>query len=217
MCFRGRSQLVDKKELELFLEKTMEIVTPREELEQYTTPASIASQLLWEAFIRGDVTDKTILDLGCGSLRLGVGALFLGARRIVGVDIDMDLLIRVKEWLKRRSLMHKVLLIVSDASAVFLKNIDTTIMNPPFGVKPWSRGIDLVFLKKALLLSKNVYSIHKDSWGLKIILKDISKAFNRRLANIIKTKYPIKMILKHHRRKVYWINVILVVLKSERR
>jgi len=41
------------------------------------------------------------------------------------------------------------------------KKIDTVIMNPPFGTK--KKGIDMIFLKKALDMANCVYSLHKTS------------------------------------------------------
>lgn len=206
--------MVDKKELELALENTLEIEEPREELEQYTTPPSIAATLLWEAFMRTDITGKTVLDMGCGSLRLGFGALLLGAKRVVGVEIDCRLLKPVMEWLKRNNLNWRVVLVCSDAGYVELKNIDTTVMNPPFGVKPGRRGSDTLFLRKALVFSRSVYSIHKDSPGFRRLLRDIIEAFNSRISYISKARYPIRMMLPRHRRRVYWVDVLLIAVEK---
>jgi len=60
--------------------------------EQYTTPGDIASQILWEAFMLGDIEYKKILDLGCGNGILGIGALLLGAKEVIFIDIDKEAL-----------------------------------------------------------------------------------------------------------------------------
>ncbi|WFO75906.1 50S ribosomal protein L11 methyltransferase [Desulfurococcaceae archaeon MEX13E-LK6-19] len=206
--------MVDKKELELSLENTPEIREPREELEQYTTPPSIAASLLWEALMRNDIVGKTVLDLGCGSLRLGIGALLLGAKRVIGVDIDYKVLLEARNWLRENNLYHRTLLITGDAGYIELKNVDTTIMNPPFGVKPCRRGADTLFLRKALSISRSVYSIHKDSPGFRSLLKNIAEAFNSRISYISRARYPIKMMLPHHRRRVYRIDVLLVAIRK---
>jgi len=50
----------------MMLEKVDGFTSPRPDKEQYATPATIASQLLHFAFMRGDIMD-TVYDLGCGS------------------------------------------------------------------------------------------------------------------------------------------------------
>ncbi len=208
--------MVKKKDLELFLENTPEYSSPKEHLEQYITPPIIASELLWEAFMHNDIADKTILDMGCGTLRLGLGALMLDARRVIGIDIDCDVLNNVVKWIDRnKGYKHKILLICGDVIESQLNNIDTVIMNPPFGVKKHNRGLDVMFLKKALTIAKSVYSIHKDSPGLYRIVNELLGMVKGRIVYLKKTIYPIKMILPHHRRRVYWINVVLYGVKRE--
>ena len=40
------------------------------------------------AYANNDIIGKTVLDLGCGTGRLALGASYLGAENVVGVDID---------------------------------------------------------------------------------------------------------------------------------
>lgn len=61
---------------------------PKVHLEQYSTPASIAADLLWNAFALGDITNRSVIDLGCGTGILGFSALFLGASTVTSIDID---------------------------------------------------------------------------------------------------------------------------------
>ena len=204
---------IDRKKLELFLEKTPDYVSPKEHLEQYITPSNVASKILWEAFIRGDVEGKTILDLGCGTLRLGIGALFLGAHRIIGIDIDYDVLDYMYRWLHNNGLLYKALLVFGDVRNTHFYNVDTIIMNPPFGVKKRNRGIDMIFLSKALSLGNSVYTMHKYSSGARRLVREIAKAFNSRIVYEEMIKFPIKMTYKHHTRKIYRIEVDLYGIK----
>ncbi|RLG82924.1 MAG: methyltransferase [Thermoprotei archaeon] len=204
---------IDRKKLELFLEKTPDYVSPKEYLEQYITPSNVASKILWEAFIRGDIEGKTILDLGCGTLRLGIGALFLGAHRIIGIDIDYDVLAYTYKWLCSNGLLYKALLVLGDVRDTHFYNIDTIIMNPPFGVKKRNRGIDMIFLSKALSLGNSVYTMHKYSSGARRLIREIAKAFNSRIVHEEIIEFPIKMIYKHHRRRIYRIKVDLYGIK----
>ncbi len=40
------------------------------------------------AYANNDIIGKTVLDLGCGTGRLALGASYLGADNVVGVDVD---------------------------------------------------------------------------------------------------------------------------------
>ncbi|MGL6298467.1 MAG: METTL5 family protein [Methanobacteriaceae archaeon] len=77
-----------KKHLEMAIEGFPTHPNPNVHLEQYSTPASIAADLLWNAFALGDITSRSVLDLGCGTGILGFSALFLGASTVTGIDID---------------------------------------------------------------------------------------------------------------------------------
>lgn len=48
-----------------------------------------------------DLSDKTVLDFGCGSGILGIAAIKLGAKRVIGVDIDPQALDATRENAKR--------------------------------------------------------------------------------------------------------------------
>ena len=206
---------IDKKKLEITLENTLDYKRPRRELEQYPTPPEIASKILWEALLRNDIEDKTILDLGCGTLRLGVGALILGAKRVVGVDIDYRVLEETMEWIRERKYTAYTLLLNGDALEIELKNIDTTIMNPPFGVNPRNKGLDMMFLRKALELSKTVYTIHKHSPGEEKLVREIASLNNYTIVYREKALMPIKMMYPRHRRRVYRVEVDIYGLKKE--
>ena len=86
-----QKRLVRKLELEMLLSQIEPHPSPKPSLEQYTIPADIAATMLHiAAYSYGDIVGKTVLDLGCGTGRLALGAAFLGAKQVVGVDIDKD-------------------------------------------------------------------------------------------------------------------------------
>lgn len=60
-----------------------------------------------------DFTDQLIVDYGCGSGILGIATLLLGAKQVLGIDIDPQALIATKENAKRNGLPE-------DAMPVFL-------------------------------------------------------------------------------------------------
>lgn len=50
-----------------------------------------------------DLTGKTVLDFGCGSGILGIAAIKLGAKRVIGVDIDRQALDATKDNARRNN------------------------------------------------------------------------------------------------------------------
>jgi putative methylase len=152
----AQKRIIRKLDLELFLASLAPMSNPKVELEQYTTPAGIAANILYlAAYNNGDIDSKSVLDLACGTGRLGLGALFLGAREVVGIDIDPKA-IKTARW-NASSRGLKFQLITGDVNAI-IGNFDTVLQNPPFGVQ--NRESDREFLVRALEVSNKVYSVH---------------------------------------------------------
>ncbi|MHC1611281.1 MAG: METTL5 family protein [Candidatus Methanospirareceae archaeon] len=145
-----------KKELAILLEGVEEIKEPDVNREQYSTPATVASELLYFAFMNGDIEDRIVYDLGCGNGILGIGAKVLGAREVVGVDSD-EKAIEVA-LLNCERLGVEVEFRRCDVRLVEGRG-DTVVMNPPFGAQRKDRHADRIFLEKALEISPVVYSI----------------------------------------------------------
>ena len=74
------------------LESLLQQVTPFEEpnymLEQYKTSAHLAARMIKAADDLGDIEDKVVLDLGCGTGILAIASQILGSSFTFGVDID---------------------------------------------------------------------------------------------------------------------------------
>ena len=108
-------RLVRKLELELLLSQIEPHPSPKPSLEQYTIPVDIAAVMLRiAAYTHGGIVGKTVLDLGCGTGRLALGAAFLGAKQVVGVDIDRDAAKVAFENSVRTNLKEKVQWITGD-------------------------------------------------------------------------------------------------------
>ncbi len=144
-----------KKDLERALQRVKPFQDPRSDLEQYVTPAVIAADVLYSAYAQSDIADRKVLDLGCGTGMLAIGAWLLGAKEVVGIDIDGQAL-RVAEE-NARELGSEVRLLQMDVQQ-FQERVDTVIMNPPFGAQ--RRHADRPFLEKALELASVSYSLH---------------------------------------------------------
>ena len=70
-------KITRKKHLEMRLQSIPSHPKPKVGLEQYTTPSVIASDLLWNAFSLGDIENKNIVDLGCGTGVFAIGSSLL--------------------------------------------------------------------------------------------------------------------------------------------
>ena len=154
-----QERLARKLDLELMLSKVKPHPTPTWNLEQYTISADTAATMLYlAAYANRDIIGKDILDLGCGTGRLALGAAFLGAKSVVGVDIDTKAVKIACENASEAGLPQKVRWVAG--SLVSIHGVfDTVLQNPPFGVQ--KRGADREFIREALRLGRRVYSLHK--------------------------------------------------------
>ncbi len=186
-----------KKHLEMLLEQVEGFKSPKPEREQYSTPATVAAELLHFAFMRGDITD-TVYDLGCGGGILAIGAKLLGAEKVIGFDDDRDVLETARANAKR--LGADVEFVCSRIDEVCGK-AHTVVMNPPFGAQV--KGSDRPFLRKALELSSVVYSIH-NAGSTEFIKKFISPSVITEHKLI---DFPIKRIFRFHTKEIQVIKV----------
>ena len=76
-----------------------------------------------------DLTDKDVLDYGCGSGILGIAALKLGAKSATGVDIDEQALIASKENAKRNAVEDKLSLVMGTDKKLDLTPFPITVAN----------------------------------------------------------------------------------------
>jgi putative methylase len=189
-----QKRIVRKLELELLLSQIAPHPSPKPSLEQYTIPADVAATMLHiAAYSYGDIVGKTVLDLGCGTGRLALGAAFLGAKQVVGIDIDKDAVKVAFENSVRTNLKEKVQWITGDIDAIH-GSFDTVLQNPPFGVQ--RRGADRKFLEKALESGKVVYSLHKCPEKDKVFIKKL-KASKNSIAPVPPSFFLERFIEKH--------------------
>ena len=147
--------MITKKKLEILLESCDDFESPKIRLEQYSTPSSIAAEIINLAYLKGDVEGKSVYDLGCGTGKLAIGCALMGAQEVTGFDKDGEALDIARENSKRLNV--DINWIKSDVKDIKGK-CDTVFQNPPFGVH--KKGADKIFLKKGLRLGKFLYSFH---------------------------------------------------------
>jgi hypothetical protein len=84
------------------------------------------------------------------------------------------------------------------ASLSNLPQIDTVVMNPPFGTK--RKGVDMVFLQKAIeMCGTSVYSLHKTSTRNHILKKATQWGVEAKV--IAELKFDIPQMYKFHKRR----------------
>ena len=128
---------------------------------------------------------KVVADLGCGNGVFGIGALLLGAEKVIFLDVDKkaielakknaDAVERIVEGKLSKSFSNKEV-------SFFNRKVDTVIQNPPFGVK--KTHADKPFLLKAMKYAEKVYTFHKfetrrfvekfvldEGWKIKLVKK----------------------------------------------
>jgi putative methylase len=154
----AQKRIIRKLDLERFLSEIVAQPSPQARLEQYTISEQVASAMLYIAtYSNDDVVGKTVLDLGCGTGRLSLGAAFLGAQEVVGVDIDKRAIETAAENSRKVHMEERVQWVLGEINSV-VGRFDTVLQNPPFGVQ--NREADRAFLVKALESGNSVYSLH---------------------------------------------------------
>lgn len=191
---------MNKAALEALLQGVPDFAEPQARLEQYRTPATVATALLWEAHQEAAIAGKDVLDLGCGTGMFCVGADALGAASVTGVDMDPGALAiacsqvdgtfieaRIGEW---------------QASPV-----DTVFMNPPFGAQ--FKGADRPFYATAADATRDRQGT---TWFLaqtkteRFLGKEIAR-HGAHLERVLDIPYPIEARFDFHDKRVHTIQV----------
>lgn len=171
-------RLVRKRNLEIALSKVEPHPTPKAYLEQYTIPANIAAEILYiAAYVNDDITGKNVVDLGCGTGRLAIGAALLGAKEVVGIDIDKTAVKLAWKSATKLGVKSKTQWLIADIDALH-GVIGTVLQNPPFGVQ--KRKADRKFLQKSLEIAHRIYSLHKAESS-----KELAKRLKKRGAQVV--------------------------------
>ncbi|MFC1753547.1 METTL5 family protein [Thermoproteota archaeon] len=191
---------MSKSSLAIYLSKLERFSTAKLKLEQYETDPEIAAEVLWHAYMLGDVEGKTIADLGAGTGILSAGVLKLGAKHATLVEKDSDVLSIARRNLEKTGDDWK--LVHSDISE-FDEKVDVVVQNPPFGTR--EKHADKVFLEKAFVLADVVYSFHKESTASFVEAIAADKGFD--ITHHWSFEFPLKQTQKHHTRKIHRIAV----------
>lgn len=198
-----------RKELEMALQRVRPFRSPSAPLEQYATPATIAADMLFLAYSLGDVQDKVVVDLGCGTGMLSIAAAMLGAEKVTGVDVDPVAVEQARS--NAVELGVDVDFLASDVR-FYEGRADTVVMNPPFGAQ--TRRADRPFLEKAVEVAPCTYSLHlteTEEFVLRLISSvGASGAIQKRY------KFEIPHTFAFHKKTKRDVDVILVRIQRQR-
>jgi putative methylase len=183
------------------------------------------------AYSYDEIIGKTIIDLGCGTGRLAMGAATLGAKEVLGIDIDKPSVKMASKNARECGLADVTQWVIGDIDAI-RGHFDTVLENPPFGVQhPQAHR---KFLQKALEVGKVVYSLHKGRSYDKRLVASLKRSsslivavtaspflerFIRDNGGRIRAVYAMMMTIPHmfdfHTKKTHDVVVDLYVIESQ--
>jgi putative methylase len=214
--------------LEIKLQSFEVLKDPREDLEQYQTPATMAARLLYIALGNDDVAGRRVLDPGCGNGCLGIGAALLGARSVTCMDVDPRMVELARSNIQKvppgiaenvriveRSVIDELTKKGRSAAVNGVEeetSWDTVIMNPPFGAQ--SRGADRPFLRLAFERADSIYSIHR--MGTRDFVEKASKGAGFTVDWREDDSFPIPHMFHFHTRERENVGVTLFRLIRDR-
>ena len=201
--------MIKRRSLEMALEKLAKPKTPHPELEQYTTPATIASDLLWTALSYGDIQGKKVADLGCGNGILGIGAAQIGASTVSCYDSDPEMVSLCRSNALAAGATINV--ICADISSI-IDRFDSVVQNPPFGAQ--RRGADRPFLQAAIRISNVTYSLHLAETT--DFVAEFCRSLGADAQHIKNYKFEIPFMFKFHNKPVELVDVALLRIVVKR-
>ena len=227
-----------KKHLEMILERIPKHPNPKVGLEQYSTPATIAADLIWNAYGLGDINDMNILDLGCGTGIFAIASSLMGASYSLGVDIDeesVDLAKITKNDIFQEydidnananfivgdinsfnsisDLLNESSHEKIDNNAMSLNRFDTLIQNPPFGSQEkGKRHADRRFMEFAVSSADVIYSFHMKNTEEFVI--DFYRELGADVTHKLVYKFPIPKIYDFHKDESRDVKVVVLRIEN---
>lgn len=208
-----KPKITKKRHLEMILQGIPYHISPKVHLEQYTTPANIAADVLWNAYSLGDIEGKKVIDLGCGTGIFAIGAALLGAGEVKGIDMDKEAIEVAREQALKMEVENTVEFFSEDVQD-FNERGNTVIQNPPFGAqKAGLKNADRIFMKKAIESAPVVYSFH-----IKETEEFVEKYFGYLGGYITHKQYysfNIPKIYDFHKKDKISVNVVVFRVKRD--
>ena len=200
-----------QKQLEIILQQIPKPAKPIPYLEQYTTPATIAADVIFTAYHWGDIQNKIVVDLGCGTGIFATGAHLMGAQKVTGYDIDPNVITLAKQYVTKNK--YPIEFHTQDITSI-QTSCDTVLMNPPFGAQKANLRADRKFIEKGFEIASVLYSFH-----LKKTIPFMEKMITALRGEITVQKdyeFPIKWIFDFHYKEVVSYKVTLLRITTNR-
>ena len=222
----------------MILENVPQHPNPKVGLEQYSTPATIAADLVWNAYGLGDIRDMNVLDLGCGTGIFAIASSLMGARSSLGVDIDDESIALAK--ITQNSIskqddidINNTNFIVGDINSfnsisdlfncndyeninnnhMSINKFDTLIQNPPFGSQEkGKRHADRKFMDFAVNSAEVIYSFHMKSTEEFVI--DYYRDLGAEVTHKLVYKFPIPKIYDFHSEESRDVKVVVLRVEN---
>ena len=222
----------------MILERIPKHPNPKVGLEQYSTPATIAADLVWNAYGLGDIRDMNVLDLGCGTGIFAIASSLMGARSSLGVDIDDESIALAK--ITQNSIskqddidINNTNFIVGDINSfnsisdlfncndyeninnnhMSINKFDTLIQNPPFGSQEkGKRHADRKFMDFAVNSAEVIYSFHMKSTEEFVI--DYYRDLGADVTHKLVYKFPIPKIYDFHSEESHDVKVVVLRVEN---
>ncbi len=201
-----------KKELEILLQKIPSYEKPKPNLEQYLTPANIAADIIFLAHQLGDIENKSVLDLGCGTGIFSVGMFITGAKKVTGVDIDRKSVEIARKYAKKNN--FEIEYYVQDVHNIKMK-CDTIIMNPPFGAQKSNIKADRAFIEKGFKIAQVLYSLHLSKTVF--FIEKLILSLGGRITYSKEYIFPIKWMYTFHEKKIMKYDVTLLRIETNKK
>ncbi|MEM5792742.1 MAG: METTL5 family protein [Candidatus Aenigmatarchaeota archaeon] len=209
--------MLTKKHVEIILSKLKNNPNPKPSLEQYEINSNLAAEIVNLAYISGDIKNKIVLDLGCGSGKLAIASSFFKPKKVYGIDIDEKAIkiaienVKIAEKISGIRIGKKIEFLRMDVSN-WAERVDTVVQNPPFGIQ--NKHADRIFLEKALECSRKVYSLHRSYHKSREFLTKFVEKRGGSVERIVKFEFRLPHTFRFHSRPVVKFDVDLFVFNK---
>ncbi len=181
-----------RTELVRLLQRVPTPPAPRADLEQVASPAEAAATLLARAEQLDGLAGRSVLDLGCGTGRLAIGAAALGAAPVFGVDVDAGSVALARAAAAAEGLS---VAFTEGPVAAERREADLVLMNPPFGAQ--RRNADRPFWDAAFRLARrSVYAFSLAASRTFIARRSVAR--HARVLEVVPVPWTLGRSFPHH-------------------
>ena len=172
------------------------------ELEQYATEGDLAAFWLLAIDQLDNLENKTVVDLGAGNGILGLGTVFLGAKRVLLVEADEEACLISKQNSEKVNQQFSAQIETIHASIGSQeldapKQTDIVVMNPPWGFQ--TEKADRPLLELAFSLDATAIYILHSSKAKHVTA--IAKDFGYEGEIVFETDFRLPPMYSHHSKK----------------